>query len=56
MGDWQAQECQVSVQEAVSHIKELSLIPKAIENELSQEPNPVLHLSRKYLLCCFIMY
>lgn len=47
----QAQECQMSsVQEAISHLEELTLIPQAIHNELSQEPNLVLYLSRKYLL------
>ena len=43
----------MSVWQTVSHLEELTLIPM---NELTQEPNLVLHLSRNYLLYCFIIH
>lgn len=47
----QTLECQMSsTQGSVFYLEEVTLIPYAIDNDLSQEPDLVLHQSRKDLL------
>lgn len=46
----QTLECQMSsAQGTVFHLEEVALTPYAIDNDLSQEPDLVLHQSGKYL-------
>lgn len=45
-----------SMLKAAFDLEELTLIPGAVDKEFSQEPNLVLHLSRKYLLHHFKIY